>query len=143
MRTEKGVILAVWKNSNRNPRFLVLKRKKNWEGWELVKGHLEGEEEETAMTELEEEAGIGEDQVEELKDLDSTVEWSFEDDGEKVKREYRAFMARVEEDAVPDVDGNPHDEHEKALFLSYEDASALLTYEDQDEILEEVRERID
>lgn len=136
MTTEKGVIIAAYKNE-RNPRFVVLKRQKNWEGWELPKGHLENDDyRETVEEELEEEAGIEKEEIEQIKDLEKTVEWSFEDDGEEVKREYKAFMVQLDEDAIVDIHGNPHDEHSQGFFFRVEDADSLLTYEEHVEVLE-------
>lgn len=142
MKLEKGVVLAVYKEPGRKPRYLVLNRKKNWEGWELPKGHLENDDyKETAMLELEEEAGIEE--VEEIKETDEVLEWSFEnDDGEEVKREYRAFIVKVSSDAVVDASGNPHDEHEKGHFFNYDDAKSLLTYDNQRDLLEELHRTV-
>jgi 8-oxo-dGTP pyrophosphatase MutT (NUDIX family) len=142
MRTEEGVILAVYKISRRNPRYLVLKRIKNWEGWEVPKGHLEENLEQTVRQELEEEAGIEEDQIEEIEDLEFDVEWSYQEDGEKVERSYHAFAVKVSESAHVSTGSNPHDEHENGFFLDFEDAKALLTYEDHQELLEKVHQQI-
>ena len=137
MRTEKGVIIVAHKKPSRENRYLVLNRTKNWEGWELPKGHLEEDDyQHTVKLELGEEAGIKEEQIKSIENLDHTVEWSFDDDGEEVKREYRAFLVEVDPDAIADVDQNPHEEHEKAFFLSKEDCNGLLTYDEHKEVLE-------
>ncbi len=139
MKTEKGVAVVAYKESNRNQRFLVLQRTKNWEGWELPKGHLEEEDyEKTVKLELEEEAGITEDSVKSLESLEQTLEWTFEKDGEEIKREYKCFLVKVSEDAYVDTSGNPHEEHAGGYFFDYDDASALLTYDNQKELLEQV-----
>lgn len=141
MEREKGVVLVVYKKPGRKPRYLVLNRKKNWEGWELPKGHLESDYRKTALLELEEEAGIEE--VETIEEADEVLEWSFKnDDGEKIKREYKAFIVKVSDDAVVDVTKNPHDEHEKGHFFNYDDAKSLLTYDNQVKILEELNETV-
>lgn len=137
MRIEKGVIIVAYKVSRRNRRYLVLNRTKNWEGWELPKGHLEESYMETVKMELEEEAGISTGDIQEVEDLERTVKWSYEDDGEQVKREYRAYLVEVSDDAYVDTDSNPHDEHEKGFFFDIDDASSLLTYEDHEELLKE------
>lgn len=139
MKTEKGVTIVAYKNSNRNNRFLVLQRTKNWEGWELPKGHLEENDyEKTVKLELGEEAGIDEDSVESLESLDQVMEWTFEQDGEEIKREYKCFLVKVSEDAIVDTTQNPHDEHSGGYFFDLEDATALLTYDNQRELLEQV-----
>ena len=144
MRTEKGVVVVAYKEVRRNHRYLVLKRTKNWEGWELPKGHLEEDDyRETVKLELGEEAGLSEEEIEDIKDMDETLEWTFEDDGEEIKREYKAFLVEISEDAIIDVSENPHDEHETGFFLDYEDASSLLTYDNQAEILERGKESLE
>lgn len=142
MRTEKGVIIVAHKKPSRENRYLVLNRTKNWEGWELTKGHLEEDDyQHTVKLELGEEAGIDEEQIQSIEGLDHTVEWSFEDDGEEIKREYQAFLVEVDPDSIADVDQNPHEEHEKAFFLSKQDCKGLLTYDEHKEVLEMASER--
>ncbi|MFB6209075.1 MAG: NUDIX domain-containing protein [Candidatus Nanohaloarchaea archaeon] len=142
MRTEKGVIIAAYKQE-RNPRFIVLKRQKNWEGWELPKGHLEDAEEETVRQELKEEAGIDGNEIESIRRLDQAVEWSYEDDGEEVERKYSGFLVKVDENAIVDVGGNPHEEHSQGFFFRERDAKSLLTYDEQVELLERAVEEIE
>ncbi|MFB6204110.1 MAG: NUDIX domain-containing protein [Candidatus Nanohaloarchaea archaeon] len=142
MKTEKGVIVVAWKKPSIKPRYIVLKRKKNWEGWELPKGHLENGYESTVELELEEEAGIREEQIQELEPLNHTVEWEFERDNEEIKREYRGFLVKVDDDATVDTGNNPSDEHEFGYFFNYEDTHSMLTYEDQKELLEKAREEL-
>lgn len=142
MRTEKGVIIAAYKPKE-PPRFIALKRKKNWEGWELPKGQLEEDDHrKTVKIELEEETGIEEDQIEDIEDMDCLLEWSFEDDGEEVEKKYRGFLVRLSEDANVSVIQNPHDEHEAGFFFRYRDVEKMLTYEDQVEFLEKAREEV-
>lgn len=141
MKTEKGVVIVAYKELRRNRRYLVLKRTKNWEGWELPKGHLEdGDHEKTAIQEMKEEAGLKEEDIIEIEEMDETLEWSFEEEGEEIERKYSAFTAKIDGSAVVDVSENPHEEHGNGFFLNYEDASSLLTYENQAELLEKVKE---
>ncbi|MFB6200051.1 MAG: NUDIX domain-containing protein [Candidatus Nanohaloarchaea archaeon] len=140
MEVQKGVILAVYKKTSRAARFLVLKRKKNWEGWELPKGHLEDDHESTVFQELREEAGIKEENVESVESLETTVEWTV--DGEE-KREYKAFLVEVEKDAYVDTSGNPHEEHEKGFFLRFTDAKDLLEYDQHIRVLEEADQKVE
>ena len=138
MRTEKGVALVAYKQKRGKRRFLVLQRDKNWEGWELPKGHLEQDDySHTAKLELREEAGISEEDIENLEELGEDLEWSYEDEeqDEEVKREYRGFLVKVSEDALADVSENPHDEHVNGFFMKKEDVESLLTYENQKELL--------
>lgn len=143
MKTEKGVTIIAYKESNRNNRFLVLKRTKNWDGWELPKGHLEeGDYIETVELELGEEGGISEDCIESVESLDQVLEWAFERDGDKIKREYHCYIVKVSENAIVDTSQNPHDEHENGYFFNLEDATALLTYDNHRELLEKVADNL-
>lgn len=139
MRTEKGVAIVAYKQSRGSSRFLVLKRVKNWEGWEIPKGHLENDDyPETVKLELGEEAGIDEEEIENVEELGEDLEWSFEDeDGEEVEREYRGFLVKISDPAIVDTSANPHEEHETGFFMKKEDVESLLTYDNQRELLEE------
>jgi NUDIX domain. len=141
MREERGVIAVVWKKSGSKWRYAVLQRDKNWEGWELPKGHMEGTPRETLEMELREETGITNDDIQEVEDLDRKMSWSFEDADETVEKEYDCFSVRVSGDTGLDTTGNPHDEHSQALFLRFEDACSLLTYDNQKELLKYVHNR--
>jgi 8-oxo-dGTP pyrophosphatase MutT (NUDIX family) len=136
METEKGVMIVAYKQSRRSNRFAVLKRKKNWEGWELPKGHLENDDYfYTVREELEEEAGIDEEDVEEIDETEETVSWTYEREGEKFEKKYRVMIAEVVDSARIDTSNNPDEEHEQGFFLSLEDALSLLTYENNKKVL--------
>lgn len=137
METEKGVILVVYKEVRRSQRYAILKRTKNWEGWELPKGHLEKDDyKETAKIELREETGITEEQIQEITDMEKTASWEYEQDGKKFKKEYKAFTVKVDEDTRIDTTENPCDEHSQGFFLKKEDSEGLLTYDNNVEVLE-------
>ncbi len=139
MRTEKGVAIVAYKEKRGKKRFLVLQRTKNWEGWELPKGHLEQDDyNHTAKLELREEAGIPEEEIEHLEELDTVLEWTYEDEeeGEEIKREYQGFLAKISDDAFADTTQNPHDEHVNGFFMKLEDVESLLTYDNQKELLQ-------
>ena len=137
MRTEKGVALVVYKKKRGKKRFLILKRNKNWEGWEIPKGHLEDEDyTKTVKQELREEAGIPEKKIEKIENLNRDLEWTFTDEeGQEVKREYRGYVVETSKAASVDVTQNPHEEHETGFFMKKEDVKSLLTYENQKELL--------
>lgn len=136
MRTEKGVTIIGFKKIRGSKRFLILKRKKNWEGWELPKGHLEKDDyRETVKIELNEEAGIEEESILSINETDEMLEWSYEDDGETVNREYKVFVVEISEEASVDTSNNPSDEHETGFFMKREDVESLLTYDNQKELI--------
>jgi 8-oxo-dGTP pyrophosphatase MutT (NUDIX family) len=144
MKVEKGVIIVAYKQSRRNNRYAVLKREKNWEGWELPKGHLEeGDYQETVKIELMEECGIDEDQIQEITDMEEETCWEYDQDGEDFRKEYKAFLVEVDKDVQIDVSKNPCDEHEQGFYLKKEDAKSLLTYENNVEILEKATNLIE
>ena len=143
MRTEKGVAVIAYKESRGSRRFLVLKRTKNWEGWEIPKGHLEEDDyRETVKIELSEEAGIEDESIESIEGLEKDLEWSFEDEDEEVQREYRGFLVKISDEAFVDVSGNPSEEHETGFFMKYEDVESLLTYDNQRELLDDAVTRL-
>ncbi len=143
MKTEKGIIAVVYKDSGIRNRYLVLHRVKNWEGWELPKGHLEdGDYEETVRIELREEAGISSDDIERLDELGEEASWEYERDGEERRKEYRAYLVRVNSEVTADVSNNPDEEHDQAFFLGFRDAKALLHYEDNVDLLAKADSRI-
>jgi 8-oxo-dGTP pyrophosphatase MutT (NUDIX family) len=140
METEKGVIIIAYKQAEK-PRYMVLKRKKNWEGWETPKGHLEnGDYEETVEIELQEEAGIDADNISEIQDMEKTVSWEYEDHGKEFRKEYKAFLVELDQDTFVDVSKNPCDEHEHGFFFVYRDAKKMITHDNNLELLEEAHQ---
>ena len=141
MEVEKGVILAVFNEDNR---IMVLKRKKNWEGWELPKGHLEKDDyRETVLIELEEEAGIDPEHIESVIDIDHTAEWEYTQDGKDFKKEYKAFLVKVSDVERVDTSENPDDEHEHGFFLRPRHVEEMLEYDNNREVLEKAIEQLD
>lgn len=140
MEVEKGVIIAAFDENNR---VMVLKRKKNWEGWELPKGHLEKDDyRETVLIELEEEAGIQPEHVDTVIDLDHTTKWEYKQDGKDYRKEYKAFAVKVSEIERVDTSNNPDDEHEHGFFLRPRHVKEMLEYENNVEVLEKALEEI-
>lgn len=135
MKEEKGVIIAVFDESNR---IMVLKRKKNWEGWELPKGHLEKNDyRETVLIELEEEAGVEPKNVETVEDLEHTIEWTYTRDGKDYRKKYKAFLVKVSDIERIDTSNNPDDEHEHGYFLRPRHVEEMLEYENNKEVLKD------
>ncbi len=142
MKKVEGAVVVVYKKSGEHPRFAVLKREMNWEGWELVKGKVEPGEspKDTAKREVEEETGI---EPEEVVSLDTVHKWEYQREGEKHEAEYDAFMARVPDDAYIDVNSNEVGEHSKGFFLNLRDVNGLLTHDNQKELVEKAAEIIE
>ncbi len=143
MREERRVCVVVCKQVGDFYRYAVLKRTKNWEGWELVKGHLEDDDpEDAAYTELAEEAGIEMEDVIRLEPLDYTLDWTYERDGEQRKAVCDCFLAEVDSDVFISVNQNPHNEHNKGHFLNFRDARDILTPDNPRELLIHTTERL-
>ena len=141
MEVEKGVILAVFDENNR---VMVLKRKKNWEGWELPKGHLEKDDyRETVLIELEEEAGIHPEHIDSVIDLEHTASWEYTQDGKDYKKEYKAYTVKVSDIDNVDTSENPDDEHEHGFFLRPRHVEEMLEYDNNVEVLEKALKEID
>ncbi len=139
MPEEKGVIVALF---DERDRVAVLKRKKNWEGWEIIKGHLEESYKETVIQEIEEEAGVDRELIESVHDLDLTVKWSYEQEDEEIIRKYKAFAAKVSGPAVINTSKNPCDEHEHGFFLNPRDVKEMVEYENNRKVIEKACEKL-
>lgn len=141
MKEEKGVIIAVF---DERGRVLVLKRKKNWEGWELPKGHLEQDDyRETVRIELQEESGIEPEKIDALKDLQKTVSWKYTQDGQEYSKKYKAFRVEVSNIERVDTSENPCDEHEHGFFLRPEHVEEMLEYDNNKEVLRRAQKFIE
>ena len=133
MKQEKGVIIAAFDG---NGRVAVLKRKEDWEGWELPIGHLENDDyQETVRIELEEEAGIEPEQITGIEPLEDSVSWTYEEDGETFRKEYRMFMVETDAETVSTAN-NPHQEHEHGFFLRPRDVREMLEFKNNVKVLE-------
>ena len=141
MKGEKGAIITVF---DERGRVLVLKRKKNWEGWELPKGHLEQDDyRETVRIELQEESGIEPEKIDALKDLQKTVSWKYTQDGQEYRKKYKAFRVEVSNIERVDTSENPCDEHEHGFFLRPEHVEEMLEYDNNKEVLRRAQKFIE
>lgn len=141
MQEEQRVCVVLRKTVGGGKRYGVLKRTKNWEGWELVKGHIDDDEApaDAAAREVNEETGI--ETVKDITALDYELTWTYERDGEQRRSVCRCFLIDVPSDAYIDVGANPDDEHATGHFLNFRDARDILTYDNQRELLEHVRQQ--
>ena len=60
MKIRKGIAAIIFRKEKGKTKFLLLKRKQNWKGWEFIKGGSQKKETtlQTLMREIEEETGI-------------------------------------------------------------------------------------
>ncbi|MDY6789573.1 MAG: NUDIX domain-containing protein [Candidatus Nanohaloarchaea archaeon] len=135
MEKVEGVVVVLYREGSEDPRFAVLRREKNWEGWELVKGGIDQGEsaEEAAAREVEEETGI---EPVEVEDMEEVHEWDYRREGENYHAEYQAFLAKAPEESYIEVDSNHAEEHSKGFFLNLRDTKGLLTHENQRALVE-------
>jgi 8-oxo-dGTP pyrophosphatase MutT (NUDIX family) len=119
-------------------RFLSLHQ---WQGhWGFPKGHLEGNEtiQEAALRELKEEAGITECTFPDLPLL--TEEYIYVgEDKETYHKIVQYFIGFVESDVVI----TQKDEIQDHKWVTYDEALALLTYDNNKEILKKAKEYLD
>ncbi|MDY6778845.1 MAG: NUDIX domain-containing protein [Candidatus Nanohaloarchaea archaeon] len=141
MEQVPGVVVVLYKRVDGYNRYAVLKRTKNWEGWELVKGHIEDKEEpeEAAHREVREETGIT---PENVQSMDEINEWEYKRDGTQYHARYRAYLAEAPSDAYIDVSGNEHGEHSKGHFLNFRDTVEILTHDNQRELVKQAADQL-
>lgn len=143
METVNGVTVVVYKEHGDYFRFAVLRRTLNWDGWELVKGHIdEGEDAEAAARrEVSEETGI---EPINIQPLDTMHEWEYERDGTEYQAEYQCFLAQAPSNALIRVDEDTEpQEHSKGHFLNSRDAIDILSHDNQKELLREAVEKLE
>ena len=142
MKVKRGVATAPYRIKNGKREYVLLRRNKNWKGWEMPKGHLEEKDyDHTVQIELKEEAGIEKEEILEKEPLQEkegshkSISWTYQKNGEKIRSEFLAFKVRLSSDTELDISDNPHSEHTDARFVKYKEALELLTHEEQKEIL--------
>ncbi|MDO8625826.1 MAG: NUDIX domain-containing protein [Candidatus Diapherotrites archaeon] len=111
-----------------SPLFLVMHRKLNWSGWELLKGGIEpNESEETALKrEIFEESGLQ--KVEIVKHLDTNmVYW---DSAHRIENELSVYLVRADPSETVSFAHNVVQEHDDFAWLSETDAIKKLKFSD-------------
>jgi len=137
MRVDQGVALLVYRYNKKGKReYLILERDKNWHGWEIPKGHLEHNSHiATVFLELNEEAGIEPVSIEEISELNDSLTFQFEQDGQKVVSNFKGFKIKVSEDTNVSTSKNPSNEHTNSSWLTLDKAVEKLEYEEQKKLL--------
>lgn len=139
MRVDDGVAMIVYRKNQENKReYLILKRDKNWQGWEIPKGHLEHNSfKATILIELNEEAGIEPIEVKKIKELDEYLTFQFEEDDKKIVSNFKCFEIEVRNNTNIDLSKNPSSEHTTHDWLTKKNAISKLEYKEQKEIVKE------
>jgi 8-oxo-dGTP pyrophosphatase MutT (NUDIX family) len=137
VRTDKGVAIILKKKGKNQ--YGILRRDKNWTGWEIPKGHLEYDSvKATVFLELCEEAGVIPTDIIDLESIEPNLVFDYEEEGEKIRSDFKSFLVIVDEDTELSVENNPHGEHEEARFVTRKKALDLLKYEEQKKLLTSV-----
>lgn len=133
MRNEKSCGAIIFKQEERKILYLLLYGPSYWG---FVKGLVEKEEseEETALRETKEEAGI---KVKLLKGFKETIKYMYKFDGELINKEAIFFIAQAEEDKV-----KISEEHEDFKWMDFQEAIELMRFKNQKEILRKANEFI-
>ncbi len=123
-----AILFMESKEASQGTRFLILHRKLNWSGWELLKGGIEvNESEETALRrEIFEESGLKKITV--LKRLDTNmVYW---DRNHKIQNELSVFLVKADPSETVSFSNNVVEEHDAFEWVSGSDAIKKLKFSD-------------
>lgn len=137
--TREGVVVVVFKEFRDYHRYAILERVKNWEGWELVKGHRDKDEDvaTAAKREVREETGVTDFLT--VETLPVQHQWEYTRNGTRIRAEYDAVLIQVPEEAKIDVSVNTHEEHARGHFLNYRDTQTMLTHDNQRELVRQAQ----
>lgn len=132
MRVDEGAAMIVRRKGE--DRYLVLKRDKNWSGWEFPKGHLEhGSHRATVLVELSEEAGIEPVDVNRINETGEHL--TFRHPDSEVVSYFRCFEVVVDPETDVDLTQNPSEEHSDYRWVPADEAKELLEHEEQRELM--------
>lgn len=104
------IVSVVFKKADGQPVFLLLHRCLHWNGWELVKGQLEGSEspEEAVTREVFEETGLKNIRI--LKKINHSMQ--FFDKAQKKESEAFGFLVESLDEKPVSLEQNPVKEHD-------------------------------
>lgn len=133
----QGIFIVTFAKTTRGIRYVVLRRKKHWTGWEFPKGGINPEEDKygTVGREVEEETGHT---PERIMDFNIRGKYqytqTFSDRPEVVGQTFHLFAAEIPKKKLS-VDPK---EHEGAQWMDYMSARNKLTFQNQKECLDRV-----
>ncbi|HKL24520.1 MAG TPA: NFACT RNA binding domain-containing protein [Candidatus Nanoarchaeia archaeon] len=136
-RYRPGIFIVTYAKTNKGIRYVVLKRKKHWTGWEFPKGGIDSGEDvyETARREIEEETGV---KAKKIIDFNEKGKYhykkAFPDRPDVVGQTYHLFAAEIPKKKISVDEG----EHFSGQWMDYESAKNKLTFENQKDCLEKV-----
>jgi predicted ribosome quality control (RQC) complex YloA/Tae2 family protein len=130
----KSVFMVVYRWEDNKTKYLLLKRKLHWKGWEFPKGGVENNEgeEEAVRREIKEETGL---EIKKIKKFDFHGEYKYKkkypDRGEFIGQKYSLYAVEVNNEKVQ-MDEHEHSNYE---WLNFEDAMKRLTWKNQKDSL--------
>lgn len=134
----KGVAAVIFLREGKEIKYLLLKRKKNWVGWEWLKGGCKkGEDEKTCLArEIKEESGITDFEAKKTKFVNTFLysQRLSKDEQEWDGAAHRIYLVEVFSDDV----GLDNDEHSDYEWFSEEDVLKMLTWEDQKKVFKQI-----
>ena len=128
----KCITVVIFDNKN-NPFFLIMKRKRNWEGWEFVKGGIEaGETEEDAVKrEIKEETQLQKYKI--LKKIEG-VRKEFIGMENKLNI-HSVYLVEASMNIPIHIQKGPDAEHSTYLWCDKVSTASKLTWDDDKKIL--------
>lgn len=123
---------VIYKKEQGKKRYLILHRKLNWVGWELLKETMEENEsfEETLRRGIKEEIGVETITIENEKKVDIKL---------PVGNIIYAYVVQISPEEKIDI--TKEKEHDKFKWVSQEEAEKLLTYKNAVNMLKEFKDQ--
>lgn len=134
-----GVFIVTYTETNKGIRYVVLKRKKHWTGWEFPKGGIDPGEKahQTTPRETEEETGY---KAERIIDFNIKGKYhykkAFPDRPDVIGQTYHLFAAKIPKKKI----SYDEKEHQGYQWMDYGSARKKLTFQNQKECLDIVNE---
>ncbi len=138
-RYRKAIFVVTYKIENNKIKYLILKRKLHWTGWEFPKGGIELFElkRRVVRREIKEETGL---RVKKIKKFNVHGKYPYPkelpDRKDIIGQTFSLYAAEVENDKIK-IDG---DEHSTYKWENYKEAVKKLTWKNQKECLKKVNE---
>jgi|SRR3989344_6426265 len=135
----KSVFVVVYRRTPKGIRYLLLKRKLHWRGWEFPKGGVNPKEkmQDAVKRELKEETGQFSLNIQSHNFSGKYLyKKEFQDRGKIIGQTFSLYSTEIKNSEIV-LDGREHSDY---LWASYSEANKKLTYQNQKKCLEIVNE---